>query len=162
VKCNLQEIKQFVGMARRLWLRRNDVLHGGHFIHPNVLVQQAHTAIEEFFRANSLDVPMTGEGDRHEPIQWRPLPLGWYKVNWDASLSKQHGRMGLGVAVRDGQGKYIAAQGGIELGCLGPSAAEARAALLAIKLCVGLGLQQVQLEGDAHVVVNGVNSPTTD
>ena len=157
-----QEIKQFVGMARRLWLRRNDVIHGGHFVHPNVLVQQTNTAIEDFSRANKLDSHGTDEGDRQDPIQWQRPPLGWFKANWDASVSKQQGRMGLGVVIRDGQGKYIAAQSKTEPGCLDPSAAEARAALLAIRLCVGLGLQQVQLEGDALMVVTGVNSSTVD
>jgi hypothetical protein len=37
--CDLQEIEQFVGMARRLWLRRNEFLHDGQFRHPNMLVQ---------------------------------------------------------------------------------------------------------------------------
>ena len=136
----MQEIKQFVGMVRRLWLRRNDVLHGEHFVHPNVLVQQTNMAIEEFSRANSLDIHGTDKGDRHEPIQWRRPPLRWFKANRDALVSKQQGRMGLGVMIQDGQGKYIATQSKTVLGCLDPSAAEARAALLAIRLCVGPGL----------------------
>ena len=89
-------------------------------------------AIEEFSIANSLDYSTPREGDRQEPTPWQPPPLGWYKVNWDASVSKQKGRMGL-VVIRDGQRKFIAAQSKIELGCLGLSVAEVRAALLAIR-----------------------------
>ena len=61
--------------------------------------------------------------------------------------------MGLGVVIHDGQGKFIAAQSKTELGYLEPAMAEAWAALLAIKLCTELGLQQVQLEGDAQKVI---------
>jgi hypothetical protein len=33
-----EEIKQFVGIARRLWMQRNEVVHGGRMTHPNDLV----------------------------------------------------------------------------------------------------------------------------
>jgi hypothetical protein len=34
-KCNKEEIELFAVLARRLWLRRNDVVHGGILMHPN-------------------------------------------------------------------------------------------------------------------------------
>jgi hypothetical protein len=52
--CEMEEIKIFVGVARRLWLRRNEVIHGGAFTHPIVLVQQAVLAVEEFHSANCI------------------------------------------------------------------------------------------------------------
>jgi hypothetical protein len=41
----------FVGIARRIWMRRNEVLHGGSFTHPSVIIQQVQKAIEEFQQA---------------------------------------------------------------------------------------------------------------
>jgi hypothetical protein len=35
-RCSLEEIKLLVGIARRLWLRRSDVVFGGNFVHPNI------------------------------------------------------------------------------------------------------------------------------
>jgi hypothetical protein len=35
-----EEIRLFVGIARRLWLRRNDVVYGGSLLHPSLLVQK--------------------------------------------------------------------------------------------------------------------------
>ncbi|XP_059446670.1 uncharacterized protein LOC132178237 [Corylus avellana] len=39
--CGQQEFALFAGIARRLWLRRNALIHEGDFLHPNILVQQA-------------------------------------------------------------------------------------------------------------------------
>jgi hypothetical protein len=37
-KCDTEEIQLFVGIARKIWLRRNDVVHGNSFAHPTALV----------------------------------------------------------------------------------------------------------------------------
>jgi hypothetical protein len=52
VHCNQEEIKLFVGIARRLWLRRNDLVHEGSLSHPISLVQRTVTAMEEFSKAH--------------------------------------------------------------------------------------------------------------
>ena len=40
VKCSLKDRIFFVGAAQRIWLRRNEVVHRGVFVHPNTLVQK--------------------------------------------------------------------------------------------------------------------------
>jgi hypothetical protein len=52
VHCNQEEIKLFVGIARRLWLRRNNLVHEGSLSHPISLVQRTVTAMEEFSKAH--------------------------------------------------------------------------------------------------------------
>jgi hypothetical protein len=47
-KCNLEEIAQFVGLTRCIWLRRNEVIHSGIFSHPNKIVQMTLKAIDKF------------------------------------------------------------------------------------------------------------------
>lgn len=51
-KCTQEEMALFAGLARRIWLRRNDILHGGGFSHPKVLLQLATRALEEFKEAH--------------------------------------------------------------------------------------------------------------
>ncbi|XP_059429074.1 uncharacterized protein LOC132162872 [Corylus avellana] len=68
--CTKEDIVQFVGLVRRIWLRRNDVLHGGVFSHPRELVQRNLHAIEEYKQAQD-----DGEVDREDaatliPIRW--------------------------------------------------------------------------------------------
>ena len=47
-------------------------------------------------------------------------------------------------------------------GCLDPTAAEGLAALMAVQLSIEIGINQVQLEGDAKNVVDVVLSDTPD
>jgi hypothetical protein len=47
-KCTTLEFQQFVGVARRLWLRRNTFIHDGSFLHPTTLLQQVKKGIEDF------------------------------------------------------------------------------------------------------------------
>jgi hypothetical protein len=48
------EIQTFVGIAHRLWFRRNDLMHGGPLTNPNVVVTCTAAAIEEFSHANNV------------------------------------------------------------------------------------------------------------
>jgi hypothetical protein len=54
--CDEDELRLFVSIARRIWFRRNEVVHGGPFTHPTVLVHQAMEAVSDFSAANELHV----------------------------------------------------------------------------------------------------------
>jgi hypothetical protein len=54
-KCDITEFQQFVGVARRIWLWRNGVVHGGLFLHPNTIFKQALMAMEEFKKVFDAD-----------------------------------------------------------------------------------------------------------
>ncbi|XP_059431317.1 uncharacterized protein LOC132164745 [Corylus avellana] len=70
--------------------------------------------------------------------------------------------MGLAVVLRDSEGNMLAARCEMRRGCLPPAAAEAQALLLAISLCREMGLERVQLEGDAKTVIDAVSSTEID
>jgi hypothetical protein len=53
-QCDEEELRLFVRIARRVWFRRNEVVHGGSFTHPTILVQQATNVVLEFSAANDL------------------------------------------------------------------------------------------------------------
>ena len=53
-KCSPEDIGFFAGAARRLWLRRNEVVHGGAFVHPNTLVHSIQPAMEDFIMARGI------------------------------------------------------------------------------------------------------------
>lgn len=40
----------------------------------------------------------------------QPLPLGFVKLNWDASLNEKEGRIGLGLIARDCCGDVLGAR----------------------------------------------------
>lgn len=54
-KCDKEEVELFAVLARRLWLPRNDLVHGGTLTHPNQVVRDAEAALEEFRRVNTVE-----------------------------------------------------------------------------------------------------------
>jgi hypothetical protein len=49
--------------------------------------------------------PTSHEEEEACSIKWNAPPVRWYKANWDAAFDKHTGRVGVGVVVRDSQGK---------------------------------------------------------
>jgi hypothetical protein len=139
----MEEIFQFVGIVRRIWLRRNEVVHEGSFLHPNTLVHRAKMALEDFLVVSPYVTAKSNLTTTHGVQCWCALDSGWVKVNWDASLAREVGRIGFGAVVRDNLGLVVAAQSVTVFGCLDPTLTEAGAILKAIQLCRSLGLQRV-------------------
>jgi ribonuclease HI len=162
VKYSLEDMAFFAGVARRIWLRRNEVVHGGVFTHPKSLVQQAQQAMENFDVAQKTGETQCLPVRISPPQRWTAPLVGWVKVNSDASVNLKRGWMGFGAVVRDERGEVLAAQCKTVKGCLDATLAEAGAMLMAIKLCQQMGFLIVHVEGDTQVVVNGILSPGVD
>ncbi|XP_059451232.1 uncharacterized protein LOC132182040 [Corylus avellana] len=161
-KCSLEEMVQFAGLARRIWLRRNKVVFGGPMISPQTLVLRTTQAIDDFQsvmaqRETSLPTPTESL-----PCSWTLPPPEWVKANWDASLETQRGIMGCAVVIRDHRGQLIVAKCFSRKGCPSPLTAEALAALMAVQLSKERGFQPVHLEGDAKSVVNAITCAGAD
>lgn len=97
-KCEEEDIKLFVGLARKLWFRRNEVVHGGLFTHPNDLVQSSIHDYEEATKKEEMGRVV--EWDK-EIEAWKAPQTGTFKTNWDAAINQNDGRIGLGFIVRD-------------------------------------------------------------
>jgi ribonuclease HI len=162
-RCNDLNLALFVGISRRIWLRRNEVIFGGGFFaHPNTIVQQAGQAEENFREVIAGDTHQFPFMEATARITWKAPPTDCLKVNWDAGIDRKKGRVGLGVIIRDHLGRVWASKSQTRRGFLDPTTAETMAALLAIQLCCEMGIQRVQLEGDAKNVITAVNSGEPD
>ena len=93
---------------------------------------------------------------------WKALPLGFLKANWDAGLDSKRGRVGVGVIVRDHLGRVWASKCMVWEGFLDPTSAEAMGATMAALFYKELGMERIQLEGDAKLVIDAVNSRRQD
>lgn len=154
-KLEKEESQLFATMARNVWLRRNAIVFGGILTHPTMLVQQA----KEEMMAYALVEQGRGIGALQKqtqaahPNKWQKPLEGVFKLNWDASNDLARKRMGLGVAVRDHEGKLIAALCATKDYIIYPATAEAIAARKAADLSRRMGLEKVILEGDALEIV---------
>ena len=91
-------------------------------------------------------------------VTWKAAPLGFLMANWDASIDSKRGRMGVGVTVRDHFGRVWASKCMVWEGFLDPTSTEAMGATKAALFCKELGMERIQLEGDAKLVIDAVNS----
>lgn len=93
------ELEVAVTVARRIWLRRNSVVHGGIFYPPARVAQDAKEVAEAFVRSN--EEPKMGNAGTQvqERLRWKRPPEGMVKIKWDAALDKPNKRMGVDVVV---------------------------------------------------------------
>jgi hypothetical protein len=85
-KCVAEDVVLFVGLAKRIWMRRNDLVFGGFFASQQVLLQATIRTVEEYHLAQGLrDRPLQVAGIQGQACWTAPSP-GWVKANWDASL----------------------------------------------------------------------------
>jgi hypothetical protein len=91
-------------VAKGLWLRRNEFLHEGIFLHPNKLILSAESYLWDFHQAQAGDNRTRDKVETTSQLRWMAPSPGWFKANWDAAIMKKEGRTGLGVVIRDHQG----------------------------------------------------------
>jgi hypothetical protein len=112
-----EEVELFVEIARRLWFRRNDVVHGGYFSHPNEVIGTA-TALMTEYRSAPIPVHVEREAlnGSVEPlmVKWSPPPVGVVKANWDVAVDMKNGKLGYGCVIRDSGGNLQAASYHVE------------------------------------------------
>ncbi|XP_059436152.1 uncharacterized protein LOC132169081 [Corylus avellana] len=83
------EFAQFANIARRIWLRRNELIHGGVFLNPNLLIQQAIRAVTLFHLVRNEVVPQEVACEASNHCNWKNPPIGWFKANWDAGVNQR-------------------------------------------------------------------------
>ncbi|KAJ0096619.1 hypothetical protein Patl1_27305 [Pistacia atlantica] len=149
-------LAEFGVVVSKIWQRRNEFTFKHYFSTPSQLI---HHATQELDILNSLIQSKTSpnahplNSDPSSP-RWQPPPEGIFKVNWDASVGKENGTIGVGIAIRDWQGRFLATMRMKKTMLPDAHVAESFTALQAVILAVDIGINQIILEGDALQVVN--------
>jgi hypothetical protein len=149
-----------VEIAHRIWLRRNSVVHGGDFLHPNEVILSVTNAIIEYKGALEIDIPSLDSDDlgfSHGMSLWRLPPSEIFKAKWDATLNSKRGKLGFGSVVCDSQGVVFAVSSHSVNACVDPVVAEALVALHTMEFRRNRGLTSIILEGDSLLVDNAIN-----
>jgi diadenosine tetraphosphatase ApaH/serine/threonine PP2A family protein phosphatase len=155
-KCDDEEMGLFAGIARRVWLRRNEFVHEGKFTRPSTLVQQAMEAQTEYLEANSQ--PQPSYRDDVDVPRWTAPAKGFAKINWDTAICLKRGVVGMGAVIHDSAGRVLAVRCMVKIGRFTPLVAEAWAEGQALIFGKELGLTNITLEGDSKLVVDAINS----
>jgi ribonuclease HI len=146
-RCSGEEVEVHAEIARRIWFRRNSVVHDGEFIHPN-----------EIMKISDFDsVLKTRAGTAI--VRWVPPPSSFFKINCDVALDNKNGRMGIGLLIRDSKGKVYATASQVVDFIVDPVVGESIAALKVVEFCKNRGLDRIMVEGDSLQVVHSINKP---
>jgi ribonuclease HI len=139
-------------VARFIWLRGNRFVFEELFTAPSQVARQAMESCEGFNEATvGSQISVVATSPSH--AKWMLPPPGRLKVNWDASVNQQRRCMGMGVVVRDHNGRLKGAYSTVVPEITDPDVAEAMAAWQAAKFCVVQGFQNIIFEGDSlHTV----------
>ena len=78
----------FATVARLIWLKRNFIVFGGEMTCPAVLVQHAQEQMEAWCQANRREPRREVIPQNLLIVKWTKPPLGFIKLNWDASIDK--------------------------------------------------------------------------
>ncbi|OUZ99522.1 hypothetical protein BVC80_531g21 [Macleaya cordata] len=113
-----------------------------------------------YIQLYSTDKPTVAPNTQLNIVRtWSPPPVGFFKINFDASYIINNDHIGIGLVLRD----YM----GVCRGCkmipsssLSAEEAEGMAALEAVKWAEALQLQQVYFEGDAKTIINYLSAST--
>ncbi|KAG6628833.1 hypothetical protein CIPAW_14G039600 [Carya illinoinensis] len=106
-KLRIEDVELMAYTMMRLWLRRNLLVFENKFDAPENVFKAAKLAMSEFKEANLIKQRCLGaRAVRREAVKWEKPEVGMVKVNWDTAVDANNGRVGLGVVVRDDQGKF--------------------------------------------------------
>jgi hypothetical protein len=148
-RCVREEINLFALIAKRIWSRRNSMMHGGVFLHPNRIVCEVKEMLVAFL-THAKDVMV---GRRSEEtlvtVKWEKPPFGRFKLSWDVAFDKLGQCICAGAVIRDHNGYMCDAKSMKIDGNQTPVMGEALTAIAVMEFCKERGIQDVILEGDS-------------
>ncbi|KAF5471964.1 hypothetical protein F2P56_008721 [Juglans regia] len=148
-------IQEFVMVAKQIWWRRNEFIFNQRFRHPN---QVAMVANQNIRMMKDLEMQKNDSSalSNSNLVIWQPPPIPFYKLNWDAAVDKIRAKVGIGIVVRDCEGRIIATMRRKQSLLPLPSLAEAYGPLLAVEFALDLGLTKTIFEGDSLQTVQAL------
>ena len=111
--------------------------------------------LEEYYAATSTETDVRLPSI--QPVRWLPPQDQTYKVNVDEAVFTKLKAMGIGVVIRDKEGKFkVALSKKIKLP-LGPIEAKAMAVEVGVQFTKDVGIRDVMVEGDSLIMQRALN-----
>ncbi|KAL0005544.1 hypothetical protein SO802_013105 [Lithocarpus litseifolius] len=149
VRVEEDKLAQIVTIAWALWCNRNEVRNGGKWKTGMEITRWAAIYLAEYTAATkSTSFPRQMLELRS---LWTPPPASLFKVNVDGAVFSSQGSVGIGVLIRDEEGRVEAALSKKIMAPVGAVEAEAKAFEAGILFAKDIGIQEFILEGDSII-----------
>jgi ribonuclease HI len=143
-----------------MWLARNKKVFQNHDIPANETVETALRALQEYNQNKSLDqITSTAihPSVACDNTSWSPPPKAYLKLNVDAHLSSD-GHLGLGLVLRDEDGRIVGASTKAQPGSGNMELSETLGLVEALRMIEMLKLRSVIIEMDAATIVRAIQA----
>ena len=151
-ECEEDKLATVVTIAWAIWTNRNEVRHGWTKKPGEALVKWSTQYLAEYNCANSSSVQI----QRSQIVRWSPPPPARYKMNLDGAVFKAQKVVGIGVLIRDAQGRVVVALSQKLNAPLGALEVEAKAVEVALQFARDVGISNFIMEGDSLIVYNAL------
>lgn len=151
---NKAEMKLMVALCWSIWHSRNLLIFKNKREDSQSSVVAAEAVVQAYRR---IQMPLMQEGSKHEDVvqmRWKPPPAGWFKANVDAAVKIDQQRTGLGVVIRNPEGKVVAAAMKTTIFLDKVDYAEAEATQFGLEIAEQAGCIPVIMESDSQEVVS--------
>lgn len=99
---------QFCVVVWAIWTDRNNMVNGGSFCDPSIVVSRAISMLDEFTNSKQAMAVSPPSSSRRSDVEWIVPPSGQLKLNSTVRFRNKSDKIGLGSAIRDYKGRVIA------------------------------------------------------
>ncbi|XP_050213893.1 uncharacterized protein LOC126665213 [Mercurialis annua] len=150
-----------------IWKARNDVVFNQNHLLASEIVDKAYNQQREYTNAlkkrHNLDaMPSSVTTARTILSLWLPPPTGFHKVNFDGAIDMNSKIGAIGFVVSDCAGNIILAGARRFPGIVVPITIEALALRTSMEEVLLPGYKDIICEGDCQILINAVNSSSSD
>ncbi|XP_015386620.1 uncharacterized protein LOC107177390 [Citrus sinensis] len=149
-----------VAICWTIWHFRNLFIFEKKNLDGQLAVAKAKATMESYRRAKGSprqDYPKQGP---YAQPSWKPPPKGWLKMNVDAAVKSQEQYVGLGSAIRNHKGEFVAAVVKKSSFYGNVASAEVEAVDWGLEIAANAACIPLILESDCKEVVNHLRSST--
>lgn len=144
--------EEFSMIVWMIWKARNEYIFEDTHMSPDFCCIKAKDLLVEYQKACAH----ASRSSQREQSRWNPPPFGELKLNFDAAVNTELGKVGLGIIARDSGGNVVLTKSKTLVHDWAPGLCEARAALEAITTAKEEGWSKVIVEGDAQVIIRAL------
>ncbi|XP_031103169.1 uncharacterized protein LOC116006813 [Ipomoea triloba] len=144
---------KIITICWKIWDARNEKIWNSTIL-PAPFI--CHYALNFLFEWSSVHTTANPIDRLHAATTWSKPPHGLLKLNTDAAIDQSNHNMGFGFVLRNSEGCFIAACRLPWNGVYRPDEAEAISIREALKWTKSLQFDNIQVESDCQLVVNGI------
>nr|GMD23989.1 uncharacterized protein LOC109191080 [Ipomoea batatas] len=162
LKLDVDKCGLLLMLCWKIWTARNDKIWNGKMASPSSLVEGTKCYLADWINIVNMGERNNVAASTKPEQKWERPGQGYLKLNIDAAVRPNNGRMGFSWVLRDEYGLFVAAGSIPGNGVFTPREAEAMAVREALSWIKDHGYSQVEVETDALQIIQSLKQSVDD